>query len=281
MRAVNPARSLEQGILDRLHLSAYDLPTRDKIPVIQSLLGGQDGLALDIGLGTGYTTYRVFGDRPTVCIDIDTGNLRLYRDRLGSVPGAHPPLCVAAAATALPFKSGVFGSILVSEVLEHVEDDDAAAGEIARVLAPHGRAVVTVPYTGLGFTSFLELFRIKTVHDYPGPEYHVRPGYDEITLGRLMERHGLCIVSYRYYFRLFTRLMTDLVSLAHIVYQRLVHGRRAWTWVDVASAEAGAAFRIYRLGFPLLWAMSRLDNLLGRYRGFGLVAAITVRKALP
>jgi hypothetical protein len=142
-------------------------------------------------------------------------------------------------------------------------------------------AIVTVPYTGLGFTSFLELLRIKTVHDFPGPERHVRPGYDEAALGRLVARHGLRTTAHRYYFRLFTRLTTDLVSLAHIAYQRLVHGRRAWTWADVAGAEGGVAFRVYRAGFPVLWGVSRLDRLLGRYRGFGLVAAIARREGAP
>jgi SAM-dependent methyltransferase len=270
--------AVEQAVLAQLQLSAYDLPTRDKIPVICELFGRDgEGLALDIGLGTGYTTYRVFGNRATVCIDIDTGNLRLYRDRLRVISGARPPLCVVAAATALPFRAGVFRWILASEVLEHIEDDVTAAGELSRVLAENGVGVVTVPYIGIGFTGFLEVLGIKTVHDYPGPERHVRPGYDEASLACLVERHGLTLAAHRYYLRLFTRLMTDLVSLGHIGYQRLVHGRRSWTWADVASVENGSVFRIYRLSFPLLWALSRLDRLLMSYRGFGLVGMLTKR----
>jgi SAM-dependent methyltransferase len=275
------ASAVERAVLAQLELSTYDLPTRDKIPVICELVGrDREGLALDIGLGTGYTTYRVFGDRPTVCIDIDAGNLRLYRDRLVAVPSARRPLCVVAAATALPFRAGLFRSILASEVLEHIEDDATAAGELSRVLAENGAVVVTVPYIGIGFTGFLEVLGIKTVHDYPGPERHVRPGYDEASLARLVECHGLTVAAHRYYLRLFTRLTTDLVSLAHIAYQRLVHGRRSWTWADVASVEHGSAFRLYRLGFPVLWAVSRVDRLLGRYRGFGLVAMLTKRRRL-
>jgi ubiquinone/menaquinone biosynthesis C-methylase UbiE len=184
---------------------------------------------------------------------------------------------VVAAATALPFRAGLFRWILASEVLEHIEDDMTAAGELSRVLAENGTVVITVPYIGIGFTGFLEVFGIKTVHDYPGPERHVRPGYDEASLERLVECHGLTVAAHRYYLRLFTRLMTDFVSLAHIAYERLVHGRRSWTWADVASVEGGSAFRLYRLSFPLLWAVSRLDRVLGRYRGFGLVAMLTKR----
>ena len=193
------------------------------------------------------------------------------------IPGARQPLCVVAQATALPFKEGVFRFVLCSEVLEHLEDDEAAVQELARVLVSEGRAVVTVPYTKLGFTSFLELCGVKTVHDFPGPEHHVRPGYDEGSLQGLLARHGLKVERHAYYLRFFTRLATDLVSLAHLLYQRIIHRRRAWTWSEAADAEGGIAFRLYTWVFPILWVFCRLDLLLGRVRGFGLVTAVRKR----
>jgi SAM-dependent methyltransferase len=272
------ASTVKGSVLKCLRLSTYDLPTRDKIPVIQQLMKADGpGVALDIGIGTGYTTYSIFGERPTVCVDVDTTNLKIYRDRVGSVPGARPPLCVSALATALPFKAGVFTFALCSEVMEHLENDDLAVRELERTMAPGATAVITVPYTGLGFTGFLELFGVKTVHDFPGPEYHVRPGYDETSLTSLFHRHGLSLERHAYYFRFFTRLATDFVSLAHICYQRLVHGRRAWTWSHVTAMEKNPVMRIYMCVFPALWAVSRLDQLLRSRRGFGLVAL--VRKA--
>ena len=39
------------------------------------------------------------------------------------VPGARPPLCVVALATALPFRPGAIRFVLCSEVLEHLEED--------------------------------------------------------------------------------------------------------------------------------------------------------------
>lgn len=233
------------------------------------------GLALDIGIGTGYTTHSVFGAGPTVCVDVDAANLVTYRDRVASVPGARPPVCVRALATALPFKTETFRFVLCSEVLEHVKDHEAAAGELARVIAPGGKAVITVPYTGIGFTSFLELLGVKTVHDFPGPEHHVRPGYDEASLTRLMNTGGFRLVHYEFYFRFFTRLATDFVSLAHLLYQRVLHGRRSWTWADVTASEGGLALRLYALLFPALRLFSRLDTMLAGRRGFGLVAVIS------
>lgn len=264
---------VREAVLARLGFSAYDLPTRDKLPLLRQLMGPEDGgLALDVGIGTGYTTYSVFGERPTVCVDVDPANLRYYRRQVLAVPGTRRPLCVVAGADALPFRADVFRLALCSEVLEHLEDDAGAVAELARVLRPGGRLVVTVPYVGLGFTSFLELCRIKTVHDFPGPERHVRPGYDERTLGALLEPRGLAPEQYRFYLQLFTRLATDAVSLAHLAYQRLVHGRRAWTWSAAVEAADTPVFRLYTWIFGALHAFCRLDRLLGGARGFGLVA---------
>ncbi len=258
---------------NKFGVSAYDIATRDKIPVVKRLMAsGKDGLALDIGIGTGYTTCAVFGDRPTACVDLHAPNLEYYRRTTAG--DSQRALFVIAPATRLPFKEGVFNSILCSEVLEHLEDDDAAVCEIARVLGSDGRVVITVPYTGLGFAGFLELCGIKTVHDFPGPEHHVRPGYDEGSLGELFSRHGLVIVEREYYLRFFTKVIVDLVSVAHILYQRVVNRRRAWTWSDAAGLEGGWAFRLYTWVFPVLWAFSRLDRILSRRRGFGLVVSL-------
>lgn len=269
-----------QPPLERFGISAYDIPTLDKIPVIRELMGAKgDGLALDIGSGTGYTTHCLLGNRPTVCVDIHEPNLRSYRSRVASIPGARRPLCVIAQATALPLKANRFTFILCSEVLEHLEDDETAVRELARVLASDGKAVITVPYLGIGFTSFLELCRIKTVHDFPGPERHVRPGYDERSLVRLLTSHGLVIDRNTYYLRFFARFMTDLVSLAHLLYQRIAHHRRSWTWSEAAAAEGSLVFRLYALVFPVLLACCRLDRFLDRTRGFGLVVAVRKRSA--
>ena len=46
----------------------------------------------------------------------------------------------------LPFPDGHFDTVLCTQVLEHVEDLERAAAEIARVLRPGGHALVTVPF---------------------------------------------------------------------------------------------------------------------------------------
>jgi ubiquinone/menaquinone biosynthesis C-methylase UbiE len=238
-----------------------------------------DGLALDIGIGTGYATSQVFDDRPTVCLDMIESNLQYHSQK--QLEAGHPaPICTMAVATQLPYADATFKYILCSEVLEHLEDDDEAVAEIARVLRDDGRAVITVPYSGHGYASFLERLGIKTVHDFPGPEYHVRMGYDEKSLGALLARQGLEIEAHDYFLRFFTRLVVDSVSLGHILYQRIVHRRRSWTWSEAAEIEGSPAFSAYKFTFPLLKAVAKGDALLGRFRGFGLIAAVR-KTSLP
>lgn len=47
--------------------------------------------------------------------------------------------------TRLPFRAGSFGGVTTGETLEHLDDDAGAVSEIARVLAPGGSCVATVP----------------------------------------------------------------------------------------------------------------------------------------
>lgn len=54
-------------------------------------------------------------------------------------------LLVCGAAEQLPYPDEVFDVVLSHEVLEHVEDDVAAAGEIVRVLRVGGRGIIFVP----------------------------------------------------------------------------------------------------------------------------------------
>jgi SAM-dependent methyltransferase len=52
-------------------------------------------------------------------------------------------LTLDLTATSLP--DGGFGAVMLNHVLEHIPDDGAALGELFRILAPGGLAVITVP----------------------------------------------------------------------------------------------------------------------------------------
>jgi SAM-dependent methyltransferase len=52
---------------------------------------------------------------------------------------------IRASALELPLASGSFDAVVAAEVLEHIADDSAALGELARILKPGGILAVTVP----------------------------------------------------------------------------------------------------------------------------------------
>jgi SAM-dependent methyltransferase len=58
---------------------------------------------------------------------------------------------VCGAGESLPFPDGSFDLVLSNEVLEHVQDDRAAVGEIVRILRPGGRLVLFCPNRGYPF----------------------------------------------------------------------------------------------------------------------------------
>jgi SAM-dependent methyltransferase len=58
---------------------------------------------------------------------------------------AETPHALVAAAENLPYQAAIFDTIFSHEVMEHVQDDRAAALEMVRVLKPGGRIVIFVP----------------------------------------------------------------------------------------------------------------------------------------
>lgn len=73
-----------------------------------------------------------------LALDLHRENARICR-ALG-FPAVH------ADAVALPFPAGAFDLVLLTNMLEHVEDPGAALREARRVLVPGGLALVLVPH---------------------------------------------------------------------------------------------------------------------------------------
>jgi SAM-dependent methyltransferase len=110
--------------------------------------GALRGPLVDVGVGgSGYTVIEAAraGHKAIGC-DLSLEALFAARRFAASEGVAERTLWVCCSAERLPLASGSFASALAIAVLEHVPDDDAALGELARVLRPGGRAWVTVPH---------------------------------------------------------------------------------------------------------------------------------------
>jgi D-inositol-3-phosphate glycosyltransferase len=253
----------------------HDLATRLKLPVLRALLGDTPPRPwIEVGPGSGYATHHVFGRGSIVIVDVSAANLIALRARARAAGDPDRFLPLRADLAALPFRDGAAGTVLCTEVLEHVADDHGAAAELMRVLSPGGRLIVEVPHVARGYASYLELLGVTTVHDVLGPEYHHRPGYTVGTLESLFAARGGKLTARRTFAGFVALLLMDSVALVHLIYERRRLGRSAWTWADVEQVTRSPLFRLYRWLFPLLLACSRLDIVFSRGVGFILGARV-------
>jgi ubiquinone/menaquinone biosynthesis C-methylase UbiE len=96
-----------------------------------------NALILDAGCGTGLNLRHL--PAGSVGVDINPRNIELLKQRLPQ----HTVL--EGDVEALPFADGSFGTVLCTEVIEHIPDPSAALAEYRRVLQPGGVLIGSVP----------------------------------------------------------------------------------------------------------------------------------------
>jgi SAM-dependent methyltransferase len=116
---------------------------RGRRRLLAGLLGGLDlparARVLDVGCGTGANA-EVLAAPGRFTVGLDPSALALALAR----PGGHRAVLRGDGA-ALPFGDRSFDLVCALDVLEHLDDDAAAARELHRVLRPGGALVVFVP----------------------------------------------------------------------------------------------------------------------------------------
>jgi len=116
---------------------------------------------LDVGCGGGrhIRQTRLIPGITAVAVDLgaqevkDTAKMLRELDEIpvaygGSVPGAGPWFSLRGSVYELPFADESFDCVIISEVLEHLGEDDRALREISRVLKRGGTLAVSVPRRG-------------------------------------------------------------------------------------------------------------------------------------
>lgn len=108
---------------------------RARAGLLEAALGGFLGepkRLLDVGSADGPSVGWMRGEHVRVAVDVD-------------ILGLRPGEGVGASASALPFADECFDVVGAFDVIEHCEDEALAAAELARVLAPGGRLLISVP----------------------------------------------------------------------------------------------------------------------------------------
>ncbi|HTA11028.1 MAG TPA: class I SAM-dependent methyltransferase [Streptosporangiaceae bacterium] len=96
------------------------------------------GQALDIGAAGGGNT-RVLREHGWRALALE------YSDSVADVAKARGISAIRADARDLPLRSGSCELVTAFDILEHIDEDYLAAGEIFRVLKPGGTALIAVP----------------------------------------------------------------------------------------------------------------------------------------
>jgi SAM-dependent methyltransferase len=101
---------------------------------------------LDAGAGSG-SFVGLLAARGFSVTAADASALAVDRLRAGGIDAVH------ADVLDLPCGDGAFDAVVLGEVLEHVEQHEAALAEVARVLAPRGVLALSVPRNPAWFGS--------------------------------------------------------------------------------------------------------------------------------
>lgn len=119
-----------------------DFQTRVELQAYRDNLGRRESqLALEVGCGTGRTIATLTSRRRTG-LNLSFEELRIAKQRLGA-----SVWLVQGSATEMPFRDGVFDTMLCAGVLHHVPGEDQRrlfVAEMARVSAPDARLVIAL-----------------------------------------------------------------------------------------------------------------------------------------
>lgn len=110
-------------------------------PLVQSLLAS-GGRRLEVAPGL-RPRLPIVG---TQFVDISVPALATLRDRGGEV--------VQAQVSSLPFADQTFDLVCALDIIEHVDDDGGALGEICRVTRPGGAVLISTPLHATRWTAF-------------------------------------------------------------------------------------------------------------------------------
>ncbi len=158
-----------------------------------------DDVILDCACGRGFylNMLRYVGKARLVGLELEGDIIRKARRNVGHLPDV---TLTQANIYRMPFPDACFDAVILSEILEHIDDDVAGLQEVYRVLKPGGVVAITVPNANYPFlwdpiNKVLE--GLLGRHIQRGPlagiwANHVRL-YERADLRRAVERAGFVV----------------------------------------------------------------------------------------
>jgi SAM-dependent methyltransferase len=136
---------VDEQIIEHMTRNEADMAFKRRVRTIFEWIAPQDDdLILDIPCGRGFylNMFRYVSGCRLVGADIDLEIIEKARRNVGHLPDI---MLNRASIYALPYPDNTFDAAILSEVLEHLDDDVAGLREVYRVLKPGGVVAITVP----------------------------------------------------------------------------------------------------------------------------------------
>ena len=142
---------VDEQTIEYMTRNEADMAFRKRVRTIFEWVNPQDDdLILDMPCGRGFylNMFRYVSRCKLVGADLDWPVLLKAKRNVGHLPDI---MINHANIYALPYSDNTFDAAILSEVLEHLEDDVAGLREVYRVLKPGGVVAITVPNANYPF----------------------------------------------------------------------------------------------------------------------------------
>lgn len=175
----------------------------------------------------------------------------------------------------IPFPGEHFDIVVTIDVHEHLHDTETVNRELARVIKPSGRVIVTTP----GGDPRKLANRLKDWLGMRAQDYgHVVDGYSASELAQQLRLIGLEPNGRSSYSRFFTEMVELMINLVYV--KLLSKGSEAEVEEGQIApqneeqlASVGKSYKIYSLAYPVFWLISQLDRLLAFGEGYAVIVA--------
>jgi SAM-dependent methyltransferase len=142
---------VDQKTIEYMTRNEADMAFKKRVQTIFEWIDPKDDdLILDMPCGRGFylNMFRYVSKAKLIGAELDEDVIEKARNNVGHLPHI---MLNRSNIYALPYADNTFDGAILSEILEHIDDDVAGLKEILRVLKPGGIAAITVPNANYPF----------------------------------------------------------------------------------------------------------------------------------
>jgi 2-polyprenyl-3-methyl-5-hydroxy-6-metoxy-1,4-benzoquinol methylase len=127
-------------LFDYFENNKYDNDYNNRLhSFITNLIKNSNNYILDVGSGGGWTASKLKHKGNLFLTDVSYKNLHVIKTEKNVK-------AIAADAMALPYKNEMFDYIIISEVLEHINEPNKVIANLITLLKNGGKIIITTPY---------------------------------------------------------------------------------------------------------------------------------------